>query len=149
MPIYSTLASYKLCKIPLPDSGYLHEDDAKRSNQYHYSKHSPALPLYTQEDAIQCLKYFKIIKFDTEVSLFPDILASWKYASHILGAVYIELQVEGYKALFSGDIGRTEDLVMNPPASPDNYRSLIIESTYGNRLHYDEDTLQIIASTIN
>jgi len=148
-PIYTTLATYELCKILLPDSGYLHEEDAKRANQYHYSKHSPALPLYTREDAIQCLKYFKVIKFDIEVSLFPDILASWKYAGHILGAAYIELQVDAYNVTFSGDMGRLEDPVMNPPASPDNCRSLIIESTYGNRLHSVEDTLQIIASTIN
>ena len=133
----------------MQNSGYHHKEDTKRVNQYHYSKHSPALPLYTQEEAIKFLKHVKFIKFDIEMSLCLDILASWKYADHILSAAYIELQVDGYKATFSRDMGRSGVPVINPPASPDNCRSLIIESTYGNRLHSVEDTLQIIASTIN
>lgn len=147
--ILCSKATYDLCRVLLPDSGYLHEEDAKRANKYHYSKHHPALPLYTQQDAIHCLQSFKFIDFNKNIQLYPEVTAFWGHAGHILGAAFIELQLGTEKITFSGDLGRFCDPIMNPPDKPKQTDTLIIESTYGNRLHGTEDPLLIMASTIN
>jgi len=147
--IYCTKATYELCKILLPDSGFLHEEDAKRANKYHYSKHQPALPLYTQQDAEYCLKYFKTVEFNQSYAFFPDIELIWHRAGHILGASFIELHVDKRTFIFSGDVGRPNDPIMKPAEPPKSCHTLIIESTYGDRLHGEEDALSMIAKTVN
>ena len=148
-PIYCTQPTYELSQVLLPDSGFLQEEDAKRANKYHYSKHEPALPLYTEQDAINCLKSFKIIDFNTPYHLFPDISATWKHAGHILGAAFIELKTNINHVCFSGDLGRFCDPIMQPPETPSACDTLILESTYGDRLHGQENTLEIMTQTIN
>lgn len=148
-PIYCTSATYELAKILLPDSGFLHEEDAKRANKYQYSKHHPALPLYTQQDALDCLKFFKVIEFNKTYELLPEIFATWRHAGHILGAAFIELNLMQHHLTFSGDLGRFCDPIMLPPEAPHNCKTLILESTYGDRLHGTENPLQIMAQTIN
>jgi metallo-beta-lactamase family protein len=147
--ILCSKATYDLCRVLLPDSGYLQEEDAKRANKYHYSKHQPALPLYTEQDAIMSLKSFKFIDFNQNIHLFPKVSAYWRHAGHILGAAFIELKIEDETIAFSGDLGRFCDPIMNPPERPHKTSTLIIESTYGNRLHGTEDPLNIMANTIN
>jgi metallo-beta-lactamase family protein len=147
--IYCTQATFELCKILLPDSGFLHEEDAKRANKYHYSKHHPALPLYTQQDAERCLKYFKTVEFNQTYSFFPDVELVWHRAGHILGASFIELHIDKQKIIFSGDLGRLNDPIMKAAEPPNSCQTLIIESTYGDRLHGEEDALSMIAKTVN
>jgi metallo-beta-lactamase family protein len=148
-PIYCTKASYELCQVLLPDSGFLHEEDAKRANKYHYSKHHPALPLYTEEDAQFCLKNFEPIDFDQHYLFFPNIDVTWRKAGHILGAGFIEFVHQNQHLVFSGDLGRPNDPIMRAPEIPSACDTLILESTYGNRQHPDEDTFSIIANAIN
>jgi metallo-beta-lactamase family protein len=147
--IYCSKATFELCKILLPDSGFLHEEDAKRANKYHYSKHQLALPLYTEQDAEKCLKYFKTIEFNQPYSFFPDVELIWHRAGHILGASFIELHMDKQKMIFSGDLGRPNDPIMRSAEPPKSCQTLIIESTYGDRLHGKEDALLMIAKTVN
>lgn len=146
--IFCTQATFDLCKILLPDSGHLQEEDARLANLYHFSKHTPALPLYTEEDAEYCLKQFEVINFDMPYPLFKDLRCTWRRAGHILGASFIEIQNPHQTIVFSGDLGRPRDPIMQAPVHPKNCRTLIIESTYGNRKHSEEDTLEIIAHCI-
>lgn len=147
--IYCTRASYELCKILLPDSGYLHEEDAKRANKYHYSKHHPALPLYTEEDAESCLRHFEPIDFDIPYSFFPRMEVTWRKAGHILGAAFLECKLGNKALVFSGDLGRPNDPIMKAPETPKIGGILILESTYGNRQHPQEDGFSIIANCVN
>jgi metallo-beta-lactamase family protein len=146
--IYCTKATFELCRVLLPDSGYLQEEDAKRANLYHYSKHSPALPLYTEEDAEKSLKYFEIIEFDQVYDFFKPLKITWHRAGHILGASWIDIKSPQQNIIFSGDLGRPRDPIMRAPEHPKACRTLVIESTYGNRKHSEEDTLEVIAKCI-
>lgn len=148
-PIYATTATFDLCSILLPDSGHIHEEDARRANQYGYSKHHPALPLYTQEDAQIALKQFKTVDFGKPYTIFDEIHITWQRAGHILGASFIHFNVAGTTLLFSGDIGRMKDPIMKPPATIQATDYLVIESTYGDRLHDSSDPRDIIAQVVN
>lgn len=147
--IFCSKATYELCQILLPDSGFLHEEDAKRANKYHYSKHHPALPLYTEEDAQFCIRNFEPIDFDVPYSFFPDIQVAWRKAGHILGAAFLECKLGQKEIVFSGDLGRPHDPIMRAPEIPKFSDTLILESTYGNRKHPNEDSFNIIANCIN
>jgi metallo-beta-lactamase family protein len=146
--IFCTKATFELCKILLPDSGHLQEEDAKLANLYHYSKHNPALPLYTQEDAELCLNQFEVVDFGVSYTLFEGLQCTWKRAGHILGASLIEIQTPHQSIVFSGDLGRLRDPIMQAPEHPKNCRTLILESTYGNRKHSPEDPLEGMANCI-
>ena len=146
--IFCTPASFELCRILLPDSGFLQEEDARRANLYHYSKHHPALPLYTEEDAENCLKHFEIIDFDETLQLSPTFKFTWRNAGHILGASFIEIQTPHQILIFSGDLGRPRDPIMKCPSQPKFANTLILESTYGDRKHGLEDTLEILEKSI-
>ena len=134
-PIYATKATKELCAILLPDSGYLQEEDAKRANKYGYSKHHPALPLYTQEDALESLKQFEVVDYNKLYPLLNDCGFSWHRAGHILGSSFIQVENQGIKVLFSGDMGRLHDPIMKPAEIIRDANYLILESTYGDRLH--------------
>lgn len=148
-PIYATKATFDLCAILLPDSGHIHEEDAKRANKYGYSKHHPALPLYTQKDAEKSLKQFKVIEYDKNYPFIPDGHICWQRAGHILGSSFIQIEVNGRRTVFTGDIGRQHDPIMKPPAIINSPDYLIIESTYGNRLHEKEQPIEQLEKIIN
>jgi len=148
-PIYATEATVDLCKILLPDSGHLQEEDARHANKYGYTKHTPVLPLYTKEDAVRALSYFKPIKFGNPVQIFDDFQASWHRAGHILGAAFIHCKSEETRILFSGDIGRLNDPIMKPPVLIEATDYLVVESTYGDRLHEMSNPVEKIAHVIN
>lgn len=148
-PIYSTEATYDLCKILLLDSGYLQEEEARLANKYGYSKHHPALPLYTKDDAEIALKQFKTVDFDKPFTIADQSTISFHRAGHILGSAFVQFDVEGTRVLFTGDMGRLKDPVMKPPATIQSTDYLIIESTYGNRLHEKEDIQTHIAKIVN
>lgn len=146
--IYCSEATFDLCSILLPDSGYLHEEDARRANRYGYTRHSPALALYTQSDAIRSLEQFKTIGFGFPHHLDEDLNFTFSRSGHILGSAFISL-IAGNKAIcFSGDLGRPDDPIMKKPAMLQNADYLIIESTYGDRLHGDSNPAQDIAKII-
>ncbi|MBX7147387.1 MAG: MBL fold metallo-hydrolase [Alphaproteobacteria bacterium] len=151
--IYCTEATYDLCKILLPDSGYLQEEDANAANRHGWSKHHPALPLYTEEEAKNSLQYFRPIAFGQSYNLHDELSFSFHRAGHILGASFIRLNNGQTNILFSGDIGRLHNPVMKPPAQIQEIDYLVLESTYGNRLHDKDDPIddieKIVLQTIN
>ena len=146
--IYATKPTCDLCAILLPDSGYLQEEDARLANLHGYSKHHPALPLYTVKDAEKSLEHFKPMQFSQEYTLAPGIQISWHRAGHILGAAFVQFEVEGKKLLFSGDIGRFHDPIMKAPEIMREADYLVLESTYGNRLHEKSDPKDSIAAVV-
>ena len=146
--IYSTQATRDLCAILLPDSGYLQEEDAKRANKYHYSKHHPALPLYTHDEAKKALNHFETLSFNQPLSLFNDFQCTFYGAGHILGASMIKVSCSGKSILFTGDLGRQNDPIMHPPAFIDSTDYLVTESTYGDRLHPETDPLEEFSEVI-
>jgi metallo-beta-lactamase family protein len=134
-PVICTDATRDLCAVLLPDSGHLQERDADAANRHGYSKHKPALPLYTQEDAEAALKRLRPVSFEKAVSLPGGLEARFLYAGHILGASMIELKCSNRRLVFSGDLGRSNDIALHGPASVEAADYLIVESTYGDRTH--------------
>lgn len=149
--IYCTPATRDLCEILLLDSAHLQEEDARRANHYHYTKHKPALPLYTREDAKKALKLFKPVDFEMPFTLNNNLHFTFSQAGHILGSSFITLTGDETTVTFSGDLGRQHDPVMEPPEPPKQSDYLVIESTYGDRLHGNTDPMEelreIIVST--
>jgi metallo-beta-lactamase family protein len=137
--VHSTSGTRDLCGILLPDSGHIQEEDAYFANKHGYSKHSPALPLYTQQDAKYCLQQFHVEKLREWFQPMPGWKAQFSSAGHILGATSLLLEVGGRRILFSGDLGRPDDSLMNPPDAPPQADTVLIESTYGNRIHPEEN----------
>ena len=140
-PIYATAATRELCGILLPDSGHLQEEQAQFANRHGFSRHTPALPLYTEKDAIACLKRFRSVAFDEPFEPVSGLTARFSHAGHLLGAASIRMQCDGTSLLFSGDVGRPNDLLMRPPAAPARADYVVIESTYGDRAHPAVDPL--------
>lgn len=147
-PIYATKATCDLCSILLPDSGYLQEEDARSANRHGYSKHHPALPLYTVADAKESLKQFKAVDFSKQYAIVPEVEITWRRAGHILGASFVQVESAGKRLLFSGDIGRFQDPVMKAPEMLSQTDYLVLESTYGNRLHDKTDPKDSIAAVV-
>jgi metallo-beta-lactamase family protein len=134
-PIYATNATLELCRILLPDSGHLQEEQAQFANRHGFSKHSPALPLYTEQDAHHCLERFRAVSFAEEIEPAPGVRASFTRAGHLLGAASVRVQHGGRSILFSGDVGRPHDPLMRAPVAPVAADYLVVESTYGDRTH--------------
>lgn len=147
--VFCTAATADLCGILLPDSGHLQEEDASYANRRGFSKHRPALPLYTEEDARRCLSRFEALEFDRSVTLARGIDAQLIHSGHILGAAMVEIRCEGRLLLFTGDLGRPNDLVMKPPARIQHADYLVMESTYGNRRHDTQDPLERLAAVVS
>lgn len=147
-PIFCTPATKDLCEILLPDSGHLQEQDAEFANRHHFSKHHPALPLYTEDDARKALRYLKPVAFDQPHALPKGASVTFLHAGHILGAASLVLEWGGVTVAFSGDIGRYDDPLMPDPITPKAADYLLIESTYGNRPHDKEDPQERLAEII-
>ncbi len=157
--IYATSATIDLCSILLPDSGHLQEEDAEFYNKHKKSKHSPALPLYTFEEAQDCLQYFKPLEVGDRKQLSPEFAFRYVRAAHILGSSMIEatLTTNGAsrRLLFTGDIGRVRNhstapgkVVHSGPAEGESADVLVMESTYGNRRHPIDDPRPTLAALI-
>ena len=148
-PVHATAPTCDLCGILLPDSGHLQERDAEFANRHGYSKHKPAKPLYTQKDAEDALTHFKPAVFDRTISISDDVAIRFLHAGHILGAAIIELNIAGKKIVFSGDLGRPNSATMLDPAVVHEADYLVVESTYGNRRHEQQDAEDLIADIVN
>lgn len=149
-PIYGTYPTLDIAKIILNDSAKIQEQEAERANKEGYSKHSPAEPLYDLKDVEKTVPFFKGVPPGQRLPLMKNIKARFQYNGHILGATYIELDVLGKRFVFSGDIGRTNDLLLYPPLKPKKADVLFIESTYGGRFHPEEaEALPEIEKLVN
>jgi len=159
-PIYATQPTIDLCSIILPDSGHLQEEDAEFHNKHKTSRHDPALPLYTMEEAQASLQYFQPVEFDEAKQISADISFRFVHAAHILGSAMAEITLRGEGArstrmLFTGDIGRVHDQHVAPgkviytgPQTGEAADVLVMESTYGNRQHPTNDPRPELAELI-
>lgn len=145
--ILGTAPTLAIAEIILKDSAKIHEEEAKKANEEHYTKHHPALPFYTLEEVEKTIKLFEIVVEDKWHDLSENIKYRMQYNGHIIGAIFIELDIYGKRFVFSGDIGRRNDYLLYNPKTPEWADFLFIESTYGNKLHPKED-LESIVSTI-
>ena len=133
--IHATPGTLDLCRILLPDSGHIQEEDAAFANRHGFSQHAPALPLYTRQDALASLRFFHPEPPGQWFEPIRGWRARFMRAGHILGAASLLLEVGGRRILFSGDLGRPDDPLMNPPEAPPQAHTVLIESTYGHRQH--------------
>ena len=158
-PIYATPPTIDLCGIILPDSGHLQEEDAAFYNKVKKSKHDPALPLYTLEEAQASMQYFKPVQVGQTVQISSELSFRFVPAAHILGSCMAELTLttggKNERLLFTGDIGRVRDhkvapgkVVHSGPTEGETADILVMESTYGNRIHPKEDPLPELAALI-
>ena len=156
-PVYCSRGTADLLKILLPDSGRLQEEDADFRNRHHITKHKPALPLYTEDDAYASLELLEPLANTGEaVQVAPGIRAGFRIAGHILGSSLVLLEVENAGAngeerriLFSGDLGHYDQPIIRDPVPPPACDFLLVESTYGDRLHDPEDPKVALARVIN
>lgn len=147
--IYCTSATKELCSILLPDSGHLMEEEADYLNRHKKAKHSPALPLFTVDDATRSLQYFEPVPYKEDRTLAPGLNFYFQYVGHILGAASAIIEVGSRKIAFTGDIGRQSDKIFFPPEPLPQVDYLITEATYGNRLHKEVDSTDDLADAIN
>lgn len=157
--IYATPATVDLCSVLLPDSGHLQEEDAEFHNRHKTSRHDPALPLYTEEEAQACMRYFRPVNFGETKQLSPELSFRFVHAAHILGSSMAEItltrQARPTRMLFTGDIGRVRDqhtapgkVVYSGPQAGETADLLVMESTYGNRSHPTDDPRPELAALI-
>lgn len=147
--IIGTAPTLAIAEIILKDSAKIHEEEAKKANREKYTKHDPALPLYTIKDAEKIVKLFSVEMEDKWINLHKNISYRFQYNGHIIGATFIELDINGKRFVFSGDIGRTNDTLLDDPKTPEWADYLFIESTYGNKLHPDENIESLLSQLIN
>lgn len=147
--ILCSKATADLCRILLPDAGHLQEKDAEFANRHGFSKHKPALPLYTEADARKVLDYLTPVLFDQDRTLPGGASIRFRHAGHILGAATVQLDWAGTTIVFSGDLGRYADPIMFDPAPIERTDYLLVESTYGNRRHDTRDPADALAEIVD
>ncbi|QYA26957.1 MBL fold metallo-hydrolase [Gramella sp. MT6] len=146
--ILSTPPSLAIAEIILEDTAKIQEEEAENANEEKYSKHSPALPLYTLDDVEKTIELFESVQPEVWTELAPDIKFRFIHAGHILGACSVELHIHEKVFMFSGDLGRSEDVLLEAPEKPKWADYLFLESTYGNKLHPEEDVEKILSTLI-
>jgi len=156
-PIYCSRGTAELLAILLPDAARLQEEEADYRNRHGLTKHKPALPLYTEADARETIKLFESVKNDGEpVEIARGIRARFRVAGHILGSSLVLVEMDGAgddgkgrSVLFSGDLGHYDQPIIEDPVSPPSCDYMLVESTYGNRLHDPEPPEDALARVIN
>ena len=150
--ILASAATVDLAHLVLPDSGHLQEEDARYANKKGFSKHKPALPLYTQDEAVKALELFHAADGPSPLELSPRFSLRFFRAGHILGARMVEVTVteaeKPIRILFSGDLGRFPQLIIREPSVPVAADYLVCESTYGDRLHPTDDFRARLANIV-
>ncbi|MGE3889603.1 MAG: MBL fold metallo-hydrolase RNA specificity domain-containing protein [Vicinamibacterales bacterium] len=140
--VFCTAGTADLCKLVLPDAARLQEEDAQRANQGRYAKHTPALPLFTENDAAEALNRLQPFGFNRPAPVAPGIEAEFINAGHLLGSAYVRVRrtnADGGTLLFGGDLGRYDRPVLPDPSPGVACDVLLVESTYGDRAHPPED----------
>jgi len=147
-PVYCTPGTRDLLGILLPDAGHLQEEEARFASQAGYSRHTPPLPLFTREDAERCLEQLRVVEYDREFHVAGGSSACFARAGHIVGSSSLRLSLAGTTLGFSGDVGRRHESILRPPAplAPCDY--LVLESTYGDRLHPRAPAIDELASVV-
>lgn len=148
-PVLATGSTRDLAAIVLPDSGHLQEEEAAFANRAGFSKHRPALPLYTEDDARRAVGRFSAVGFDRTVEVARGVTATFRPAGHILGSSTVTIELEGRTITFSGDLGRPEHPLLCPPAPLDRPGTVVVESTYGNRLHDEARARDVLRDALN
>jgi metallo-beta-lactamase family protein len=148
-PVLCTHSTRDLCNILLPDSGFLHEKDAEFANRKGFSKHHPALPLYTQKDAERAMRSFETVAFAKTHRIADGLNVTFHPAGHILGAAIVDIEWLGTRIVFSGDLGRPNSPTMLDPTPMQQADYLVVESTYGDRSHNGDDPEEALAQVIN
>ncbi len=148
--IRCTAPTHDLCRLLLAGSARLLEEEAQYANRHGWSKHHPALPLYTEADALRALKHIRRVEFEKAFEPIPGVRVRLHGAGHLIGAASIRVEWgDGRSLLFSGDLGRGDDLLMAPPSPPAAADGVVMESTYGDRLHPTGDPLATIAAVVS
>ena len=147
--IYCTRATKDLTEIILLDGAKIQEEDARRANEHHYTKHDPAKPLYDIDDAKLTMTHFETFDLDTWNIIDDSIKFKFINSGHILGSAFIVLDVNGKIIVFSGDIGRKKPLILNPFEYLEKADYLIVKSTYGNRNHKNTSIIDLLLKYIN
>ena len=149
--VFCTPGTADLCRIMLPDAGRLAEEDAREANRHGYSKHAPALPLFTEGDALRALTQLQPVGYDRPMPVGGGVTATFTDAGHLLGSAFVRLGLEGdggTQILFSGDLGRYNRPVLPDPSAVDTAGVLLLESTYGDRAHDPDDNGDRLATVI-
>ncbi|MQA29760.1 MAG: MBL fold metallo-hydrolase [Luteitalea sp.] len=146
--VFCTAATRELCTIVLPDSAHIQEEDAREANRRGYTKHHPALPLYTSADADRALTHLQPVGYYRPVPVVPGIEVEFLNAGHLLGSAYARVRFDGKTVLFGGDLGRSGRPVLPDPVPIAEADVLLVESTYGDRLHGPDDDGSEIATII-
>jgi metallo-beta-lactamase family protein len=146
--IIGTAPTLTIASIILKDSAKIHEEEAEKANKEKYTNHKPALPFYTIKEAEETIKLFQVEMEDKWTCLSEHISYRFQYNGHIIGATFIELDINGKRFVFSGDIGRIDDYLLRDPKTPEWADFLFIESTYGNKLHPEENVEELLAEII-
>jgi metallo-beta-lactamase family protein len=146
--IWCTPPTVALARILLRDAAHLQEEDARFANKHRSSRHDPALPLYTQDDTERALEHLAPLPLGQDVEPVPGLVARFSSAGHILGAASALLTEGSASVLFSGDLGRGDDWIMLPPEAPPEATHIVVESTYGDRRHPDEDALGVLGDVV-
>jgi len=140
--VFCTAATADLCRIVLPDAGRLAEEDAREANRHGYTRHKPALPLFTETDAIRALSQLQPFGYERAAPVLPGVEAEFVNAGHLLGSGFVVLTIEGpppVRVVFSGDLGRYDRPILPDPSILKSADVLLLESTYGDRLHEADD----------
>jgi metallo-beta-lactamase family protein len=147
--VFCTPGTKDLCSIVLPDSGRIQEEDAENANKHGYTKHAPALPLYTEADAFNAIALLQPVGYDRPVPVAPGIEVEFINAGHLLGSAYARIRTDGRTILFGGDLGRFDRPVLPDPTMISEADYLLVESTYGNRVHQEDDDGTKLAAVIS
>jgi len=147
-PVYATAATRAVAHLILLDSAWLQEKDAEFANRKGFSKHKPALPLYRVVDAERALERFVPVPLHQPMSLPGGATLYLRRAGHILGATSVQIDIGGQRVVFSGDLGRFDDPVMHDPEPVPEADVVVIESTYGDRRHPDDDATDALGHII-
>ncbi|WP_190811008.1 MBL fold metallo-hydrolase RNA specificity domain-containing protein [Flagellimonas sp. S3867] len=147
--ILGTSPTLDITEIILKDSAKIHEEEAEKANKEGYSKHKPALPFYTLEDVKKTLHLLNSAESEKWITLASNCKVRFRYNGHIIGSTFIELDLYEKRFVFSGDVGRAEDDLLDTPLRPDWADYLFVESTYGNKNHPQEDLEDILIDLIS
>jgi metallo-beta-lactamase family protein len=147
--IFCTAGTHDLCRIVLPDAGRIQEEDAEHANRQGYSKHSPALPLYRETDAFRAISQLQPVGYDRVMPVSADVEVEFINAGHLLGSAYARVRAGGRTILFGGDLGRYGRPVLPDPSIVTEADYLLVESTYGDRIHEQDDNGARLATVIS
>lgn len=147
--IHCTFPTQSLTEIILRDSAKIQEEDTARANKHGYTKHKPALPLYSVKDAEKVLALLKPHNYDEWIIINPTFKFRLHNTGHILGSASVELLCNETKIIFSGDLGRQNPMILFPPKRLKNADYVILESTYGDRVHQENDPKELLLDVIN